>query len=253
MPVNKVIFATPLLAKTGKLGGIRNGRSAIEPKGRPVKAEVYRKLQEADWAAIGKALAAYATWKAQNLAWRTGDIHNLACGLQGVDIAQTAIEKVLNDKREWEPERGELLPYLKGVVDSLMSHLAESADNTVQARFAKDPQGKELVDQAEFQAARNDDSGLLSSHQSLRKTNSDRDGARVAELFAAVEGQGDLMDVLDVVMSSGETKPAEIAAQLGIEVTVVYNRLKRLRHAALQLKTQPRSEYKANTRRTGPV
>ena len=218
-----------------------------------MKAEIFRKLQEADWSAIGKQLAAYATWRAQNFAWRTGDHEDLALGLQGVDIAQMAIKKVLTGERAWNPERGNLLPYLKGVVDSLMSHMADSPDNTVQTRLAEDEEGKELLDHAEFHAARNDDFGLLSAHQRSRGTNSDVENERVAKLFAAVQGEDDLMAVLDVVMSSGETKPAHIAAELGIEVTEVNNRLKRLRRAAMNIKRPSSGEDKATRKRMGAI
>ncbi len=218
-----------------------------------MKTEVYRKLEEADWKAVGKQLAAHATWKAQNFAWRTGDHEDLALGLQGVDIAQIAIEKVLTGERAWNPERGDLLPYLKGVVDSLMSHMDDSLDNTVQTRLAEDEEGKELLDRAEFQAVRHDDFGLLSAHQRSRGTNSDVENERVANLFAAVQGEEDLMAVLDVVMSSGETKPGEIAAELGIEVTKVNNRLKRLRRAAMNIKRPSSGEDKATRKRTAAI
>lgn len=218
-----------------------------------MKVEVFGKLQEADWKAIGKQLAAYATWKAQNFAWRSGNHKDLACGLQGVDIAQIAIEKVITGERAWNPERGELLPYLKGVVDSLMSHMADSLDNSLQTRFSEDKEEKELLDHTDFQAARHDDFGLLSADQRRQGADSDGENERVAELFAAVEGKDDLMAVLDVMMSSGETKPAEIAAELGLEVTEVYNRLKRLRQTAWDIKRQAVGEHKASTRRTKPV
>ncbi len=218
-----------------------------------MKAEIFRKLHEADWKAIAKELVAYATWKAQNFAWRTGDHKDLALGLQGLDIAQTAIEKVLTGERAWNPERGDLFLYLKGVVDSLMSQMADSLDNTIQARLAEDEEGKDLPDRTEFQALRHDDFGLLSAHQRSRGTNSDVENERVAKLFAAIQGEDDLMAVLDVVMSSGETKPAEIAAELGIEVTEVNNRLKRLRRAAMNTKRPSSGEDKATRKRTGAI
>ena len=45
------------------------------------------------------------------------------------DIAAQAIVSVIGGERKWEPERGPLLPFLKRVVDSLLNHLALSADN----------------------------------------------------------------------------------------------------------------------------
>ena len=218
-----------------------------------MEAELFRKLQEADWKAIGKKLAAYATWKAQNFAWRSGNHKDLACGLQGMDIAQAAIEKVLTGERAWNPDRGDLLPYLKGVVDSLISHLADSLDNCLQSRIVEADEGKDLLDRTALQAERYDDFGFLSSDQRKQGTNSEGDNERVGELFAAVEGKDDLIAVLDVVMRSGATKPAEIAAELGLEVTEIYNRLKRLRRAAFDIKRSPDSEHKGISGRTRSV
>src|SRR5262245_60893258 len=90
-----------------------------------------RKLHDADWADIGVRLTAYAMWKARHYRWRTGQVWALAAGKTPEDIAREAIVKVLDGSRTWDPERGPLLPYLEGIVDSLMSHLAASTDNTV--------------------------------------------------------------------------------------------------------------------------
>jgi hypothetical protein len=99
--------------------------------------DVRRELQRVDWADIGVRLTAYATWKARNLRWRTGRTDLLAGGKTPEDIAADAILKVLGGDRVWDPARGPLLPYLEGVVDSLISHLAESADNRIQERWSQ--------------------------------------------------------------------------------------------------------------------
>src|SRR3954465_10070116 len=94
-----------------------------------LREDVRREFDRVDWADIGVRLTAYATWKARNLRWRTGRPDALAGGKTPEDLAADAILKVLGGERAWDPGRGPLLRYLEGVVDSLLSHLAASADN----------------------------------------------------------------------------------------------------------------------------
>src|SRR5438067_992758 len=93
-------------------------------------------LEQIDWADIGIRLTAYAIWKARNFRWRTGRDWALAAGKTPEDIAREAILKVLDGTRAWDPQRGGLLRYLEGVVDSLMGHLAVSQDNVMLAALA---------------------------------------------------------------------------------------------------------------------
>jgi DNA-directed RNA polymerase specialized sigma24 family protein len=97
--------------------------------------DIESELRRVDWGEIGVRLTAYAVRKARNLRWRTGRVDALAGGKTPEDLAGEAILKVLDGERAWDPERGALLPYLQGVVDSLLSHLAASADNRSQERW----------------------------------------------------------------------------------------------------------------------
>src|SRR5262245_49022880 len=98
--------------------------------------DIRRLLQEADWADIGIRLTAYAVWRARNFRWRTKQEWALAAGKTPEDIARDAILKLFEGKRIWDPQRGALLPFLECVVDSLMSHLADSQDNVLLAPLA---------------------------------------------------------------------------------------------------------------------
>lgn len=186
----------------------------------PMDLDARKRLQDADWADIGIRLTAYAMWKARNYRWRTGQVWALAAGKTPEDVARDAIVKVLDGSRAWSPERGALFPYLQGVVDSLMSHLAESADNNVlrpwgdnvtAAAPAHEPtQGSDLIDRLRL---------------TLRQ-----------------QGASDLLAILDVVQQCG-AKPRAIAAALQTNVPDINNRLKRLRRAALRvLHASPRDE-----------
>lgn len=206
--------------------------------------DTFRQLQEADWAAIAVELTAHAAFRADNLAWRTGNSRDLAKGLNPEDVASEAIRKVIAGIRQWEPDRGGLLPFLKGVVDSEISHLADSSDNQLQARVPADDEEGELWDRSEFQAPSNDPHGLLQQRQCtpeqvLLENEAD---ARISALFDAVAGEPDLVGVVDAIMEVERPKPADIAEHLKLPVSEINNRLKRLRRLALKVVAKQQDE-----------
>lgn len=209
-----------------------------------------RLVAEADWKVIGKQLAAYAAFRARGLAWRTGESEELAKGLQPVDLAKQAILKLLQDDRTWDPERVSLLQFLKGVVDSDLSHLAESKDNELQHRFTEGEDGEEFADRAEFRASEYDSEGLLPGPLAPppEVARIKREGfadERLSRVIEAAEGKQELQDVLDTIMAEGEWRPAGIAAHLGVPVSEANNRLKRLRRLADRQQARPRSMERA--------
>lgn len=178
-----------------------------------MRQDVERELRRVDWADVGIRLAAYATWKARNLQWRTGRTDALASGKTPEDLAAEAILKVLEGERAWEPSRGALLPYLEGVVDSLMSHLATSADNRIQESWS------------DSQHDAGDDPIATDPYD------------RIERLRAALrrDQQHALLAVVDAVAAHCDAKPQAIAQQLGTTVTDINNRLKRLRRYAQKI------------------
>ena len=193
--------------------------------------EKFKLLQQADWEAISIELAAHAAFRARNLGWRTGDRvdpemrikaaavardMDLAMGLNPVDVAQQAIKKVLDGSRKWDPSRGPLLPYLKGVVDSLINHLAESIDNELQRRVPDVEEDDELWDHSEFRVPLNDrhDLGDLvgarppNPEQALLERESD--DSRVSRLFDAVTGKSQIEETVSAIMEVGP-KTTDIA------------------------------------------
>lgn len=173
-----------------------------------------RRLQEADWADIGIRLTAYATWKARNYHWRTQQTDALAGGQTPEDVAREAIVRVLEGTRAWDPQRGPLLPFLQGVVDSLMSHLAASVDNArVEHWHDSLPEG--------VAAGQRDHSARSDLIDRLRRTLERERAADLLALLGAVQEQG--------------PKPTAIAIRLETSVRDINNRLKRLRRTALKV------------------
>ena len=57
---------------------------------------------------------------------------------------------------------------------------------------------------------------------------------RVNALFQAVSGEQELEEVLEAIMNGCEPKPRYLAAELGVPVEDINNRLKRLRRRVLR-------------------
>ena len=171
-------------------------------------------LRAVNWAEVGVRLVAHATWKARNLRWRTGHSWELAAGKTPEDIAAEAIAKVLDGTRAWDPEKMALLPFMQGVVDSLMSHLAESLDNRIQQRW----DGSSVIDSVAA-AEEGDD-----AEQRIERL-------RVA---LTTSGSRDLLDVVDAITRGCEPKPQALAGWLRVSVADVNNRIKRLRRLAFK-------------------
>lgn len=174
-----------------------------------LREDVQRQLNHVDWAEVGVRLTAYASWKARNLQWRTGCAEALAGGKTPEDLAADAILKVLGGDRAWDPNRGPLLRYLEGVVDSLMSHLAASADNRIQEAFSE-------------------------AHDRAAAAPASDPAERIDRLRSVLERdrQQALLAVVDAIAGRCEAKPQAIAQVLGTSVADINNRLKRLRRYA---------------------
>ena len=173
---------------------------------------VEQALREVDWADLGVRLTAYAVWKARNLAWRHGR-GELSLGARTPDdLAADAILKVLSGERGWDPRRGPLLPYLQGVVDSLLSHAAATPDVSRTLR------------------------GEAGAESSTDSDGADATG-RIETLRAHLrhDGQLALLAVVDAIAAHCEPRPQALATHLGTTVADVNNRLKRLRRIALRL------------------
>lgn len=168
---------------------------------------VDRALRDVDWADLGVRLTAYAVWRARNLAWRHGR-SELALGARAPeDLAAEAILKVLSGERAWDPGRGALLPYLQGVVDSLLNHAAAAADVSRTDRVTV-----ELAPESPDEAASD----------------------RVERLRAHLRLYPALLAVVDAIAAHCDPRPQALAAHLGTTVADINNRLKRLRRIALR-------------------
>jgi|GEM_PF-4083009 len=69
-------------------------------------------LENQPWKVLYPKLLRFAIWQAR--------IHGMD-EHKGKDFAQSAIKRVFDGTRKWDPQRGDLLPYLKDTVKSIAS------------------------------------------------------------------------------------------------------------------------------------
>jgi hypothetical protein len=185
--------------------------------------DTVRELLKVNWKETGIRLAGYAAFRARNLAWRTGSTEALARGMMPDDIAAQAILAVISGERNWEPDRGPLLPFLKRVVDSMLNHLAESQDNC-----RMEPLSLQTVEGAVGAGA-----DCQIGAESLEAV--EAADQRIERLFAVAEGKPELIEVLEAIVEFDETRPRFLAVRICKPVSHVNNCFKRLRRLALKI------------------
>lgn len=179
-------------------------------------------LKEADWGMVRRQLLIYATWQARNYRWCRGRDGELAEGKTIEDVVQEIIEKAFSGIRRWDPDKGELLPWLQTQSRSIIDALAKSASHRREVSIlemenlilVQSPDPLEIMIEKEAKIQ-------------IRQ--------QVDTLFLAVDGEPKLRDVLECIMNNCEPKARYLADELGVPVEDIYNRLRRLRRFASKL------------------
>jgi hypothetical protein len=154
-------------------------------------------------------------------------------GVDPADLAAQAVTDFLEGRRRWNREaEPEFLEFLKGVVDSCVSHLATRLENRVSRRIEDDPVTGDLL--LEVRGREVDPATLCMDKNALEKFRAtilkDVSGDKLAER---------LFECLDAEI----TKPSEIAEMLDVTVQEVNNAQKRLRRVVQNvLKKQGRGD-----------
>ena len=175
-------------------------------------SEKLARLHKQDWEGIILKLTAHAVHKVERLRWQTGK-KDLPGGRQIKDLAMEAIKMVWSGERNWNPSRQpDILRHLKSIVDSLVSHLVESAEHTQRERL-QDEVGEEVFDPPDDQMP------------------SALDEVIAADVFGKVWKQARGDEDLELVLcciEEGMSKPADISDALKIPVDRVYKAKKKL-------------------------
>jgi len=138
------------------------------------------------------------------------------------DLVQEAIKRLLAGERNWEPEKVDLLTFLKGVIRSLASHEAESSYRKRRENRIEDDD-RETSDLIETTPCNEPD-----PHQELEGN----------ELFQYLwDYASDISDenmMLVLLCLDEEKRRKDISEELNIPVNEVDSIMKRIRRAALK-------------------
>lgn len=187
-------------------------------------------LEAHPWEETIPRLLAHASSKSKRLFWKGIYGGPLPEGNEVEDLVYQAIEKVLTGQRQWDPTTSpDLFLFLKGVVDSSLSHLARSWENRYVRKEttsvaatdnAEDEHGTGIIDCVPATAS-NPEEMLLQQE----------DEARCEELFLIIfdslEDEPLLQKILECLLDDVE-KPADIAEKLSVPVKEIYNARKKL-------------------------
>lgn len=187
-------------------------------------------LESQPWEEVIPRLLVYASKKSKRLFWRGVYGGHLPEGNEIIDLVQEAVEKVLTGQRNWNTEvYPDLFSYLKSVVDSELSHLADRLDNkhvrrdtvTVQAGdCGEDEQEVSLIGSHPTPSPHPEEAYLLREEE-------DRCEKFFWGFYESLEGKPFLQKIVECIWDD-VVKRAEIASKLGVPASEVDNARKQL-------------------------
>lgn len=194
-------------------------------------------LRNFPWDENYPKLVAFADWLIQGKTWNS---NILPKGQTAESIVRDVIEKTFSEERNWDPERGKLLPWLKWVIKSEISHLAESASNKKDVRLDhfddNDPRGNRV----EYEAGRQPHvkPQVASPEETMIATESENEKkasarAKVDLLLEACGGRPELEEIVYAICDGKcSAKPQDLSEHLGRPVKEIYSNLQALRRRA---------------------
>jgi DNA-directed RNA polymerase specialized sigma24 family protein len=213
-----------------------------------VDQKTFELLQKQDWADLGKRLVEYGARKAWSYKWRDGGNWELIAGITVADLAQEVIEKTIEGRRKWDPNKGELWPWLKAQLRSEMNHLYHSEAHKYEAAVPESEgadAGEGVIGDIQYDETKAD--GLVVMGSSipepekalLAKERQEWIEQRADDVFQAVGGDQELEEMVEAILNGCEPKPRYLADELKVPRTNINNRQKRLkRHASKLMKKE---------------
>jgi len=172
-------------------------------------------MTEDQWEELLERLTWHAQQKYLRLVWRgvPGAYGGLAPGgIDPADLATQAIVDVIEGRRRWNPLAApDFLDYLRGVVDSKISHLVRGRENRP-GRATTLAEAIPSREPAPESAAADEEELML-----------------LQELLSVAVERDPIARHVVECLEEGVTRPAEMALRVGVDVQEIYNAQKRLR------------------------
>lgn len=204
-------------------------------------------LLDFPWGERYPKLVAFAEWCILDMQWNSGV---LPMGHTAESIVQEVITKTFSEERNWKPEEGDLLMWLKYVIKSEISHLAESLTNRVEVSLDpadgddskdnepdfKQPQSSEQ----EFCVASPEEIVINAETEEMKITVAK---SKIDALLEASSGHPELEEIVYTILDGKcGPKPRELAQILGKPVEEIYQNLRSLRRRSEKIRLEVRNE-----------
>lgn len=192
-------------------------------------------FEKTDWGKVGKELLGFTIRYAQNYHWRTNNPRLFPKGKTPEDIIQEVIIKTLNGKRNWDPNKGDLKPWLYDQVKSILDALAKSADSRY-TTYVSNEDNDTTKQESSIDNISSPD--LLLEEQAIQQNNQTDAENKVQLLFDIVNDKPELTQIIEAILEGCEPKPRFLAEYLKQPVENINNALKRLRRYAQKVKSE---------------
>lgn len=198
-------------------GGGKDGHG-VDPDTRRILSDI----TEEEWRGYYRELVLFAYARCRRWVWRSGDRENLPAGHSPDSLVREAVARLYDGSRVWNHEQypgPSPVPFLKGVVDSLIWALLSGAEHSRAARLETGGDGEddEWADQSFERLPEGADLGGAAALAPDERIYFEEVEARVR---SAISDREDLVEYFELLAEG--LKPAEIAERLGADVSRVY-------------------------------
>jgi hypothetical protein len=204
-------------------------------------------LKNYNWEDVYPKLIAFAEWVIQDKYWNS---NILPKGQTAESIVRDAIAKTFTEERNWDPERGDLFMWLRWVIRSDISHLAESSANKAEVHldindrdedfYFTDGNSTHLLSKYEMHVD-SPEMNILAIETEAEK--SSISSAKINAILTACSGKPELEEiVIAIIDGKCSAKPQDLAEYLGRPVTVIYQDIRALRRRANKIKSEVSNE-----------
>ena len=192
-------------------------------------------LRNADWGSIYKRLVAKTLGRIDAFSWRTNTYPQ---GHSAESIVQDAIESVLNNSSNWEPERGPLETYLWWIIKRNLNHLFNSKayhpEEIMEESLTKTEEEEWKINEIELQAQSHPQPAISQQNE---ENLSEIDELKILALLDSFDNRPELKDIVDAIYEGQcDPKPKYLADFLGRPVETIYLQLRALRARANKIK-----------------
>lgn len=195
------------------------------------------------WGEHFPRLVAFAEWLIQGKQWNAGV---LPMGHTAESIVQDVIAKTFSEERTWDPEKGDLLVWLKYVIKSEISHLSESAANKAEGTLDQTDDTDPPIGDPKIDYRQPSSQQLMIGSPEEAVIVAETEGEKISAaqskidaLLNASSGHPELEEIVYAIVEGNcDPKPKELSEFLGKPVTEINQNLRSLRRRAEKIRME---------------